>query len=265
MEPIYLNRILKALPSEEIRIMRPLMTRVRLVRDQAIYEGGERIEFLYFIEDGLVSTAAPFSDPHEQVPVDVLGRRDVVGLAAILSRRATSFLRTTVQMPGIAYRVAASGLRSNFTRLPVLEQCLFEAIEISHARIAQNFACRTTHTLSKRLARWLLMARDLCNSDSLEVTQDFLAKMLAVRRPAVAVALGQFEAADSIQSRRGRILICNHSALRSVSCDCDMHLLRYVATTFELDGTVRNSDKPGGFYLSNGSIASGSMKPALSS
>jgi CRP-like cAMP-binding protein len=264
MEPIFLNRILKALPTEEIRIMRPLMTRVRLVRDQAIYEGGERIELLYFIEDGLVTTTAPFNDPHEQVQVDVLGRRDVVGLATLLNGKASSFHRTTVQMPGVAYRIAASALRNNLARLPTLERCLFEAIDISHARIAQNFACRTTHSLSKRLARWLLMTRDLCKSDSLEVTQEFLAKMLAVRRPAVTVALGQFEAADTIQSRRGRIFIRDHDALRHASCDCDLHLLRYIAATLDICGVGKDSDRLAGAYVGKAHIPAESMKPAFS-
>jgi CRP-like cAMP-binding protein len=43
-----------------------------------------------------------------------------------------------------------------------------------------------SHTVDARLARWLLRARDLSASDTLLLTQEFLAEMLGVRRSSVS-------------------------------------------------------------------------------
>ena len=63
------------------------------------------------------------------------------------------------------------------------------------------------------LARWLLLARHRNGADELPLTHEFLAMMLAVRRPGVTVATGTFEQAGFIQNRRGivRIIVLRRS------------------------------------------------------
>src|SRR5438874_2226490 len=51
------------------------------------------------------------------------------------------------------------------------EQALF-------AQAQQAGACNVSHAVESRLARWLLRARDLSGSDSLPLTQEYLAQML---------------------------------------------------------------------------------------
>jgi CRP-like cAMP-binding protein len=54
-----------------------------------------------------------------------------------------------------------------------------------YAQAQQSAACMAAHDVQARLSRWLLRARDLCGSDTLMFTQEFLAEMLAVRRTSV--------------------------------------------------------------------------------
>ena len=70
------------------------------------------------------------------------------------------------------------------------------------------------------LARWLLLARHRNGADELPLTHEFLAMMLAVRRPGVTVATGTFEQAGFIQNRRGIVRIIDVEALEEVSCEC---------------------------------------------
>jgi CRP-like cAMP-binding protein len=59
--------------------------------------------------------------------------------------------------------------------------------QVVYAQAQQTAACNATHKIEERLARWLLRARDLSQTDKLPFTQEFLAEMLGVRRTSVSV------------------------------------------------------------------------------
>ena len=88
------------------------------------------------------------------------------------------------------------------------------------AQVSQTAACNSRHNLVQRLARWLLMAHDRVDGDELALTQEFLSKMLAVRRPGVTVAMHLLQATGVVSLRRGRVLICDRSGLEAASCGC---------------------------------------------
>ena len=67
----------------------------------------------------------------------------------------------------------------------------FRAIVVHHeqallAQTQQSAACNASHQIEARLSRWLLRARDLSRSDSISLTQEFLAQMLGVQRSSVS-------------------------------------------------------------------------------
>jgi Mn-dependent DtxR family transcriptional regulator len=70
------------------------------------------------------------------------------------------------------------------------------------------------------LSRWLLRARDLSGSDSLELTQEFLAEMLGVRRSSVSPVANDLQRTGLIRYNRGHIEIIDLKGLQSVSCEC---------------------------------------------
>jgi len=156
------NELLPMLPPAELALLRPLSTRVQLVNGQTLHEAGTE--------------------------VGLIGREGMVGLPVLLDPQAASFNRAMVQMPGTALRLPAQALRDNADALPVLRRLLFQALEVSMAQVAQTAACNSQHSLSQRLARWLLMAHDRVDGNELAMTQEFLSIMLAVRRSGVTVA-----------------------------------------------------------------------------
>ena len=64
-----------------------------------------------------------------------------------------------------------------------------------------------------RLARWLLMAHDRIGDDALPLTHEFLALMLAVRRPGVTDALNALREQGLISYTRGQITVRNRKGL----------------------------------------------------
>jgi CRP-like cAMP-binding protein len=77
-----------------------------------------------------------------------------------------------------------------------------------------------THTVQARLCRWLLRARDLSGSDTLNFTQEFLAEMLGVRRTSVTVDTHSLQNAGFIKYSRGIIEITNLEGLHEGACEC---------------------------------------------
>ena len=93
---------------------------------------------------------------------------------------------------------------------------------------AQIAACNALHGVQERLARWLLMSQDRILSDSLPVTQEFVAQMLGTRRASVSEAAGVVQRERSVSNGRGRIRIVNRQKLEDAACDCYEMLQRRI-------------------------------------
>jgi hypothetical protein len=89
------------------------------------------------------------------------------------------------------------------------------------AQTQQSAGCNASHTVEARMCRWLLRIRDLTQSDEMELTQEFLAQMLGVRRTSVSAVAGTLQKAGLIKYRRGHIKITDVEAVRSGACECD--------------------------------------------
>jgi CRP-like cAMP-binding protein len=74
-------------------------------------------------------------------------------------------------------------------------------------KLNNQTACMATHDVQARLCRWLLRARDLSSSDTLNFTQEFLAEMLGVRRTTVTIDAHALQNAGFIKYSRGKIQI----------------------------------------------------------
>jgi CRP-like cAMP-binding protein len=125
-----------------------------------------------------------------------------------------------VQLPGAAYRMAAQALRDSADAMPALRLRLTRRQQSLAAHVSQTAACNSTHALPQRLARWLLMAHDRADGDTLALTQEFLAIMLAVRRPGVTVAMGTLQAAGLLSHSRAQVRILDRPGLEAAACEC---------------------------------------------
>ena len=219
--PVFSNNgLLALLPPAELGQLRPLLARVQLVNGQILHEAGERIERVFFVQQGFISMVAEANGSDISTEVGLIGREGMVGLPVLLRSQAVSFNQAMVQVPGIAHRMSAQALRDHAEVLPVLWRLLSQALEVSMAQMAQTAACNSQHSLTQRLARWLLMAHDRVDGDELPLTQEFLSIMLAVRRSGVTVTLQSLQATGAVRRGRGRILVCDRPALEAAACGC---------------------------------------------
>ena len=83
----------------------------------------------------------------------------------------------------------------------------------------RSLACKVTHTVEQRLAKWLLMARDRIAGDELPFTQETLSDMLGVRRPTVSEAAETRKARGLIDYHRGKIVVTDRAGLEGAACE----------------------------------------------
>jgi CRP-like cAMP-binding protein len=76
------------------------------------------------------------------------------------------------------------------------------------------------HTLDQRLARWLLMSHDRNANDGFPLTQEFLSRMLGVRRAGVSVSANSLKQNGLIDYHRGHIEVVDRSGLEAAACEC---------------------------------------------
>ncbi|HLH30465.1 MAG TPA: Crp/Fnr family transcriptional regulator, partial [Terriglobia bacterium] len=77
------NRILKALPLKEYRLMMSQLNVVELAQGAVLYEAGERIKEVYFPEEATISYLSSTAEG-ETLEVCVIGNEGVVGLSSVL-------------------------------------------------------------------------------------------------------------------------------------------------------------------------------------
>ena len=211
------NMLLARLPPAAHARMARVLRPVSLTFGEVLYDA-TLIQDVYFPVDCLVSLLAPVKD-HLPVEVAVVGREGMVGVSLALGRKISS-VQAVCQGSGTALRMTAGSFRRELARNAALQTGLHRYIDMLMGQITQTAACNACHAIEARCACWLLITRDRLQSDELELTQVFLARMLGVRRVGVTVAAGNLQRQGLIAYSRGRIAILDPARLAQSACSC---------------------------------------------
>jgi CRP-like cAMP-binding protein len=113
-----------------------------------------------------------------------------------------------------------------------LRMALVHQERVLSAQTQQVAACNALHELEERLSRWLLQSRDLLQSETLPLTQEFLSQMLGVQRSSVTLVARKLQEAGLIRYRRGHINVLDAEALQDSCCECysaiNAHFLKLI-------------------------------------
>jgi len=211
------NRILKALPPREHKILSPQLKPVVLKKGSVLYEAGEKILHVYFPETSMISYLSGTSEG-DTIEVCVVGNEGLVGLAALLSD-STAF-RAVVQIPGNAYSLSHDLLKKEFKRCDALHNHLLDYTNAMLVQVAQTAVCNKFHSVQERFCRWLLMASDGTGSNQLPVTHDATARVLGSRRASITVVAGALQRKGIIRYTRGVLTILDRKYLETATCEC---------------------------------------------
>jgi len=220
------NSLLAALPRKDYRRLIDELEPVALTYSEVLYEPGEKIKYVYFPTNSLVSLLT-LVDQHHALEVGLVGREGMVGISLAMEI-GVSPVRALVQGTGMAMRMGAALFLKEFNESNVLRRELHRYTYNLMTQITQTAACNRFHVVEARLARWLLMTQDRMRSSQFLLTQEFLAQMLGVRRVGVTRAARTLQENKLISYSRGNITILDRKGLEGVCCSCyaivrDMH------------------------------------------
>jgi CRP-like cAMP-binding protein len=128
--------------------------------------------------------------------------------------------RAIVQVAGEAFRLWAPALRAEFSRAGAMQLALLRYTQALITQISQTAVCNRLHAIEQRLCRWLLLTRDRVPRDEIQMTQEFIAHMLGVRREGVTLAARHLQEAGLIRYVRGHITILDRPGLEATACEC---------------------------------------------
>jgi CRP-like cAMP-binding protein len=212
------NRLLAALPAEDLARLWPLLEPVEHEQRHILVAPDEPITAVYFPGTGWTSMLALLSDGRS-AEVGLVGSEGMVGLPLLLGSDRSS-VEAMVQASGTMLRLRANAFRQALEESTALRTILLRYALAFQQQVTQTAACNGHHALDQRLARWLLMAHDRAEGDEFPMTQEFLAIMLCVHRPGVTVAARLFQQAGLIRYGQGHMKIIDREGLEAAACEC---------------------------------------------
>jgi len=198
-----------------------LLQELRIVSlgvNQVLYEQGDKIEFLYFPLDSVVSSLAIMEDG-TTLETSMVGCEGVVGISTVLgSGLSRQWIWVTVA--GNAIQLESKFLDRVTVQNEVALKALVKRYRSLISQVSQRCVCNTRHTIMERLCCWLLMIDDRVGNNNLNLTQEMIASRVGARRAGITVAAGMLQSMKAIEYRRGQLHITDREVLERTVCEC---------------------------------------------
>jgi CRP-like cAMP-binding protein len=209
------NRLLAELSPADLDLLQSEFEPLELKVRTSIEEPNKPIKHIYFFEEGIASVVNRGDDGRE-VEVGIIGCEGISGAAVALGNDRSPH-HTYMQVAGSAVRISADDFRISLEASATLRKFMLQYVQNFMLQTAGTATANGRANVEQRLARWLLMAHDRVKRDELSLTHEFLATMLAVRRPGVTTALNEVKRRGLIQLERRSVIIVDRKGLERLA------------------------------------------------
>ena len=227
------NQLIERLPRVVRNRFLDLCSPFSLVALSDLSVHGAPLSHAYFPQSGFIALVIDI-ETHPPLAVGMIGPESMLGAELVLGVAKTPW-RAVVQGAGSCLRLEAHVLRKAMLTMPELRELMQRTVMVRLHQQSLATACQRFHSVSERLARWLLMSQDRAKADWFHVTQDFIAQMLGVRRVGVSGAASEFQRLGLIEYHRGEITVLDRLGLQHAACNC-----------YAADKRLRNELMPSG-------------------
>ena len=212
------NLLFAALSPAAAARLQPMLEPVTWALRDGLSLPYELPEFLYFPTTAMISLIHTLTDG-VTAEMGVVGCEGVVGVGLFMGGGSMSS-EALVQMAGQGFRLPAWQVTREFRRGEDFQQVLLRYTQALLAQVSQTALCNRRHTITQRMCRWLLMTLDRVPGERVQITQEFLAQMLAVRRPSVTDVVRRMHLEGIIAGGRGVITILDRPGMEARVCEC---------------------------------------------
>jgi CRP-like cAMP-binding protein len=212
------NRLLTLLPEDERARITAVLERRSYERGDVLFRAHEPIETVYLPLYGIGSLLIYMQDGGT-VEVGTVGNEGLIGLPVLHGAESTQ-ITAVFQSPAEAMLMRTGDFRAELGRSPVFNGVVNRYAQGFLNQSAQSSACNRLHEVEQRMCRWILMTHDRMGEDHLQLTQEFLAAMLGVRRATVNLVARILQRAGLIRYQRGQITVTDRVGLEAATCEC---------------------------------------------
>lgn len=212
-----LNRLISNLEQHDRDRVIPHMKPVKLPRLFVMAEPDKPAVRSYFLESGIGSVVA-VSPGGSEAEVAIFGREGMSPPNSLFEDDRAPF-KVFVQVEGHGHSIENEILFELLAESRTFRRVLSRYAQTLFVQTAYTSLSNASHSIEKRLARWLLMVHDRSDSASLPLTHDFLSAMLNVRRQSVTDSLHVLEGESFISNTRGLVTIRNRERLVAFAGD----------------------------------------------
>lgn len=212
------NHLLSLLPRKDRVRLTALCDTVQLTLGEVLAESGTTTSFVYFPMDSFISLIAQ-TDGKLGLEVGMAGREGMLGAQLTVGVNIAP-LHAVVQGAGSALRLRAAAFKREIDGSPAVRRIMGKHLYVQNTQLAASAACVRFHLVGPRLARWLLMSQDRARADTFDVTHEFLAYMLGVRRVSVTTAAVAMHRSGLVSYRRGELTVLDRKGLEKAACSC---------------------------------------------
>lgn len=211
------NRLLVLMSAQDFALLDPDLHAVELPKGLVLTEPDQVIEHIFFPEDSISSVIATSPEGLE-CEAGIVGMDGLVPLPVVMGSDRSPH-RVIIQVPDGGFRIDRGAFVQALDASASMRGLMLRYAQVMNVQMAFTALSNAVHPIDERLARWLLMCHDRQPSDDIPLTHEFMAVMLAVRRPSVTTALHVLEGNGFIQSERGYVTIRNRKALEEFAGD----------------------------------------------
>ena len=212
------NRLLAQLPTADLDLLVRHFRLVSLERDTVLVRSGDPIERIYFPLSGLIAFVMDMPSG-QTVATAVVGNEGAVGVLTTLGP-TPSAMTAVVRVAGTALQISPAQFQAALERSSALKGAAQTHTRAVMAQFQHVAACNALHSVTARLANWLLQVHDRAGGDILPLTQDTLAELLGVRRPTVTHVVSKLRAVGGIRSNRRSSIEIDRLRLEAATCEC---------------------------------------------
>ena len=212
------NKLLAALSRQSYERLVPHLELLSFALGDVLYHPKQQIKYVYFPHKTTVSIVNILEDG-SMVEIGVVGGEGMIG-TSLLSGDDISSHQAIVQIADSGVRMKAEAFKQEIKDNDELNELVHRYLQALFTQIAQTGACNRMHPIAERLAKWLLLCQDRMESETLQLTHEFIATMLGARRAGVSIAASTLQAAGIISYHRGKVIIGDREGLEEASCEC---------------------------------------------
>lgn len=212
------NKLLAALSTKSYNRLIPHLELIGFRLGETLYPPKEAIRYVYFPHKSIISMVNILEDG-SMVEVGLIGSEGLVG-TSLLSGDDISLYQAVVQVADGGMKMTAEAFIQEIKENAELNNLVHRYSQALFTQVAQTAACNRLHPIVERLARWMLLAHDRMESETLQLTHEFIATMLGARRAGVTIAAGTLQGAGMITYSRGKVIIKDRERLEEASCEC---------------------------------------------